>query len=449
MRVIIIGAGDVGQQMAQILCQMKNDVVVIDRNEALLEQLQERLDIMTVTGNGATPPALQQAGVDRTDLLLAVSNSSEANILACSVAAGFGVKTKIARVRTAAHFDEGHGAPPSDFGVDELIITEYECASDIMDALMRPAIKETVHFSHPDAQLVNFQIKAGSPMIGTQLEAFPRPDLLEHLRVCAVLRYGELIIPRGKTSFIAFDEVYVSGRQTIVDELVAWADPETGSVRKVIIAGSTPLARMLASMLRTLDMRVTMIEPAQAEAERAASELSGQAMIIRGEATDVSVLEEAGIVSCDAFIGSQQENESNILSCIMARRHGARKVIAVTNNLDYLQIIASMTMIDCGFSPVAAAVNNLLEHVGSDQRRPVALLLRIAAELVELKVTARSPVARKRIADIDCPQVVFALIIRGDELVPALGQEVFQVGDRVVVLVESRAASQADKLFIN
>ena len=449
MRAIIVGAGEVGKQIARVLCHRKNDVVVIDLNEMILENLRDNLDIMTITGNGATGRNLIRAGVEKASLLLAVTENSEANILTCNLANHFDVPKKIARIRSNEYFDSANGLTAKSFGVDHAIIPEYECATDILDTLLRPAIKETVKFSHPNAQMVNFQIKPGSPMIGATLASFPKPEILSHLRVCAILRYGQLIIPRGDSNFIAFDEIYVAGDQIVIDELLSWAEPSSSITTKVIIAGGTHLGGILASMLSTADIRVSVIEPNPIKAERVADILGSSGLIIQGESTTISVLEEAGIRHCDAFIAANSDDETNILSCILAKNHGAKNVIAVTSNQDYLRIISGMTMIDCCFSPIVAAVNLLIKHVGTENRQTVAVLKRTSAEVLEMTVEVDSPIANLKIKDIEFPaKMVFALIIRGEKLVSAIGDQQILPKDHVIIMTESQSVPIAEKLFV-
>ena len=449
MRVIIIGAGEVGKQMARVLCLSNNDVVMIDLNEVLLEQLKDQLDIMIIRGNGATGRCLMRAGIEKAAMLLAVTNNSEANILACTLAKRFQVAKKIARIRSNEYFDFSTGLTAKSFGVDHAIIPEYECATNILDSLLRPAVKETVKFSHPEAQMVNFQIKPGSPMIGTSLKLFPKPEFLEQLRVCAILRYGQLIIPRGDSNFMAFDEIYVSGSQIMIDKLLSWAEPDSPIISKIIIAGGTHLGGILASMLTTADIRVSIIEPDPVKAERTADIIGSAGLIIQGECTDISVLKEAGIQHCDAFIAANLDDEANILGCIVAKNHGAREVIAVTTNSDYLRIIAGMTMIDCCFSPLVSAVNILIKHIGTENRQTVAILKRTSAEVLEMTVGKESSIANVKIKEISFPvKMVFALIIREGELIPAVGEASVRPNDHVIVLTEPQSISAVEKMFV-
>jgi trk system potassium uptake protein TrkA len=447
VRVVIIGAGDVGEEMARILCVQGNDVVVVDLDATLLERLHDSLDLMTVCGDGSKVRVQQRAQIEEADLLLAVTSMSAVNILACVVAKRFGVKRTIARVRSGDHFDEGDGLTAEALGVDVTIITELECASDIADVMIRPQVKETALLSHADAQIVNFQILGNSPMLGSTLANFVKPELLEEVRICAILRHGHLVMPRGETGFMPFDEIYVAGHDSAIEELIDWATPDTPLISKVIIAGATPLAHILTQQLKVMDMSVTIIEPDETRARQAAEQL-GQAMVLRGEATDIDVLREAGIENCDAFLALQSQNEEIIISCMLAKRHGARKVIATTNNLDYLRIITGIQTIDCGFSPLVSAINRVIKYIATESRETAAVLKRVPVVVVEFVIAKKAAIAGQRIQSVKLPcEMVFAIIIRDDQLVPAVGSETLKAGDRVCVMVRGEHVDAAAKLF--
>ncbi|MCH2175120.1 MAG: Trk system potassium transporter TrkA [Lentisphaeria bacterium] len=448
MRIIIIGAGSLGTQLAHVLHQ-EHEVVVVDYKSDLLEQLRDHIDVMTVNGNGATAYSLLNAEVEKADVVLAVTSKSEANILACNLAKCYNVTTKVARVRSMDFFDEQHNLTAEYFGVDFPLIPEQICANEIIDTILRPGIKETVALPHPHAQLVNFSVGPASPMANVKLIEFPRKDLLEHVRICAILRYGHLVIPRGETTIYAHDEVYVAGEEDKIDELVGWATFNSDFVTKVIISGYSQLTYMLATKLQVLDMRVVIVEPDSVKAQKAAEELGRNILIIHGDASDARVLNECHIEHCDVFIGAHHENnEHNILSCLLAKRLGTKRVYAVTNNSDFIRIIAGMSPIDCGFSPIIAAANQIIRQMKTEFRRTIALLQRMPAEILELQVLEKSEVENKRIHEIDLPRdMVIGLIIRDEKIVPAVGDAMFHVGDKVVVLAKTGQQDEVDKVF--
>ena len=219
-------------------------------------------------------------------------------------------------------------------------------------------------------------------------------------------------------------------------------------ISKVIIAGGTHLGGILASILNTADIRVSIVESNPILAERVGSVLGTSSLIIQGSSTNVSVLEEAGVEHCDAFIAAKADDEINILSCLLAKKHGASLGIAVTSNQDYLKILSGMTMIDCCFSPIISAVNRIIKHVGTENRQTVAVLKRTSAEVVEMKVTTDSPIAYQRIKEINFPvRMVFALIIRDHKIIPAIGDQKILPNDLVIVFTDPKSIPMVDKLF--
>lgn len=450
MYAIIIGAGAISRQIAANLCHRRNDVVVIERDEQQLEKIKEQLDIMPVLGNGATAEKLLEAGITRADMLMAITDDAETNILACSIAQHFDVPLKIARIHSdpKGYFPGEKGLTADMFGVDHALFAERKCVDNIVDALERPPVKETVRFLHSQAELVNFQLPAASPMIGYQLREFPRPELLEQLRVCAVLRRGELIIPRGNTGLLAQDEIYVAGKCEMVKELLDWAAPTRQKVKRVVIAGATLIGRLVAAKLSRRGMDLGILEAHPHAAREMAEVIGGSALIFQAESTTAETLQEAGVGTCDAFIACHQDNETNILSCIMAKRLGAKKVITVTDNAEYVNIIAGISFIDCCFSPLVAAVNELTRHIGTNDRRTLALLKRTPAEVMELTVQSGSDAEEKEIQSLKCPDsIALALIQRQGELVPAIGAERLREGDRVVTIATPDSVEEAEKLF--
>ncbi|MBI4860187.1 MAG: NAD-binding protein, partial [Candidatus Riflebacteria bacterium] len=346
------------------------------------------------------------------------------------------------------YFGESHGLTPQSLGIDEVVFPEAACAESIIDALLRPAVKESVTFSHPDAELTCFQLLPGSPLVGRALSEFPRTDLLQQLRVCAILRYGQLIIPRGESGFISYDEVYVAGARSVVNELLTWARPHERPMKRVILAGSSSLADRLARRLSGLGMSLTLVESDRIQAERSAETLGGQICVIAGSPTESRILKEAGVSGCDAFIATGSDNESNILGCILARRSGARKVIATVHQPDFLPLIVGIPMVDCAFSPMVTAINSLIRCIGTEHRRIVAVLKRTPAEILEMSVLQGSRLAGKAIRDLSIPRsLVFALILREARLVPAIGPEILLPRDRVVVMAHSGSTLEAEQFF--
>ena len=450
MRVIILGAGEVGKGLAATLCLENNDVVMVDQDEKLLEDLSETLDIMIFAGNGAWPSTLNAIQVQDAQLIVAVSNLDEVNILSCSIAKQLNPDIRtVARVSNDDYFSELYHLEPKDLGIDHVVVPQVECTSAVMEVIHRPTLKEVVHLSSPGAVICGFQLNPGSPMVGAQLFNFPRKDLLEKVRVCAIWRRGRLIIPRGKERFNNYDEIYVAGDKEFTDALIEWATVEEYKVSNAVVAGANPLALEVAEDLLKSGVNVTLVEPDRKLAEEALDKISGRMTIINADATSGETLQEAGADNCDAFVSILPQDENNVLSTLMAKRLGAKKVIAIINKPDYREIISSMEDIDCCFSSRIAALNSIINLIKGSDRRIGAMLHRISAEIFDMTVVPKCPIDNKAIRDSTCPEeAVFAMILRGNVIIPAIGNEVFQTGDRVVMMGTNQAMRDSERLFV-
>ncbi|NQZ60525.1 MAG: Trk system potassium transporter TrkA [Lentisphaeraceae bacterium] len=449
MKVIILGAGEVGKGLAATLCLENNDVIMVDRDEKLLEDLSDTLDIMTYAGNGAWPSTLQAIDVQSAQLLVAVTDSTEVNILACQVAKKLNPDIRtVSRVSSPRFFPEDVEFDSRALGIDHTVIPQVECTQAVLEVVKRPSLKEMVHLSTPGAVITGFQINPGSPMVGCQLFNFPRKDLLEKVRVCAIWRRGRLIIPRGKERFNNYDEIYIAGDRQYTDQMIEWATIEEHKVEHAVIAGASGLGLSIAEALHNEGTKVTIIEPDLKLANTALDTMENNITVIHGDSTESDVLQEAGTDKCDAFISSLPLDENNVLSSLMAKRLGAGKVIAIINKPDYREIISSMDAIDCCFSPRIAALNSIINLVKGSDRRIGALLHRISAEIFDMTVIPKCRIADKAIRESTCPEdAVFAMILRGNVIIPAVGNEVFQVGDRVVMMGTANAMRKSESLF--
>lgn len=450
MKVIILGAGEVGKGLAATLCLENNDVVMVDKDEKLLEDLSEVLDIMTYAGNGAWPSTLSKIAVKDAQLIVAVTSSTEVNILACQVAKQLNSDIRtVARVSNAHFFPESMEIDPRDLGVDHVVIPTVECTQAVMEVVNQATLKEMVRLSTPGAVICGFQINPGSPMVGAQLYNFPRKELLEKVRVCAIWRRGKLIIPRGKERFNNYDEVYVAGDQKYIDEFVQWATIDEHQLKHTIIVGATQLGLSIAEALYDQGVSVTMVEPDLKLAEEALDLMQNNITVLNADSTSADVLQEAGVERCDAFISTLKVDETNVLSSLMAKRLGAHKVIPIINKPDYREIISSVESLDCCFSSRIAALNSIINLIKGSDRRIGALLQRIPAEIFDMTVIPKCAIANKAIRDSTCPEdAVFAMILRGNVIIPAIGNEVFQVGDRVVMMGTASALRESESLFV-
>jgi trk system potassium uptake protein TrkA len=447
MHIIIVGAGAVGSFIASTLCTEGNKITIIDTDKKLLNDIQEHLDVMTVHGNGAMFRVLEQADITGTDLLIAVSGSTEANILACQTAKHFQIKETICRVSSKDYFSENSEITPEDYGITKVIYPTDVCAKNIVETIIRPHLKEVITFDTPGAIMVSFAITINSPIHKVSLQQFPNSELLNKIRFCAISRRGRLIIPRGDTVLRTFDEVYISGELNDIEDFVQYACPNHHSISTVVISGVTPLSTKLVELLNGIDVSTTIIEQSKEVAEQAANYFGEKNIVICGDATDTRILDEAGINQCDAFI-STVNDEISILNCLLAKRQGAKSVYALANKTDYLDIISGIPAINAGFSTRVDAVNELLTFIRGKESKVAALLKRIPAEVIEFEIPPKGKVIGKPIKSIKISNTtVIAMIIRDGKILSATGELTLLEKDRVIVLTSKFSTASITQLL--
>ncbi|OGV51844.1 MAG: hypothetical protein A2017_19070 [Lentisphaerae bacterium GWF2_44_16] len=423
MKIIIVGAGELGQYLTSILIHDRHDIIAVDLSDDILDRLKENYDIMTVHGNGCLLSTLRKCGLGDADLLVAVSGDEAANILSCQIASHFGAGNTICKLNSVDFFPEKSGFKPSDLKLKHILVPAAECVDKIVNVLDNKIILDQIAFSNPNALMTLFEIGPSSPLAGLRIKDFPVLDLINSVRFSAIIRDRQHIIPHGDTTIVQGDRIYAAGPRDKVMSMINWVSPDNSSISTVIIAGTTIIARKLASELCGKGYEVRVIEKDRARAEAFLDGFPYNLIMINGGPTEKEVMTEAGINSCDAFVSALNDDEENILSCILAKKMGAKKVITVTNKSEYVDIVPAMDMIDCGFNSSLVAVNSILRIPEIENYFSIdAILHHINAYLYEYKVQAGSPACGRTIDEIKFPKsVVIALVFRRDEVISASG----------------------------
>ncbi len=444
-----MGAGTLGRSLAAAFCGDKQDVVVLDVSGRILKRLKDKAEVMTVQGDGSTVEALLEAGVQSANLFIAVSNSDVHNIQACRLAKHFGVKNTICRLLSMGHFDLASGFSPAREGIDHVVLPVNDCVRKIRDVLDMNYSREKIIFSVPDAFIMAFHLTGGTPLSGVMLKDFPEPDLLRDVRFSAIFREGRLVPPRGDTVMKAGDEVCLAGRKDKVEAMMDWIYPSEKRIRRVTISGGGPIGMELASQLCAADYEVRLIEPDQARADMVLEEIESGIMVINGDANERDILDEAGVGSCDAFVAVQDDDEDNILSCVLAKQMGARKVITLTNKEEYIGLVPTMEMIDCGFSKWLVAVNSVLRHMSSiTHSHTNAIFHRVDAYVCEHEVRRDSLICDRKIDECDFPaSAVLAMVFRDGEALAPSGGLVLRQGDFVTSVVNPKSEKALEGVF--
>ena len=451
MKAIIIGAGELGRLLASTLCAENHDVVVIDSSSENFERLKEKLDLMVIEGSCSDVSILKQAGIQNCDTLIAVSGDEAANILACKIAGKFGVKKTICRFYTLDCFSSADGITPEFFGIWRAFSPPEQCVRKIIDTLGNPICLEKIQFTNPDALMEVISITPSSMLAGARIKDIPVSDALSKVRFAAIVRDRQFLIPHGDTVFVPGDKVYVAGKKSDVDDFVEVISPSP-AVRsaplRIIISGATATGTILARELLDRDIEVRFIEKSELRGERLLDSMPQGMLVIKGDPTDEQVMEEAGIQNCDAFVAAADDDEENILACIMAKRLGAKKTISVTHKPEYIRIVPTMEMIDSGISSTLVSVNLILRILETGTMRIDAKLQRFHAHLTEFTVSAKSPLAGKAIMECKLPStVVLALLFRGADVIPPAGTTVLLPGDVVVAIVNPKGLKDIEPLF--
>lgn len=450
MKIIILGSGQVGSSVAHSLASEDNDITVIDTRTDILRDLQDALDIRTVAGHAAHPDILEQAGGPDADMILAVTNSDETNMVACQVAHTlFRTPTKIARVRATEFLRYEKLFSNEAIPVDVLISPEQLVTHYVQRLIEHPGALQVLDFANGRVQLVAVRAVQGGPLIGHALRT-----LREHMpgvqtRVAAIFRRGAPIFPEGGTVIEAEDEVFfIAGKQHI-----RAMTREFGSLdrpyRNIIIAGGGNIGRKLADALED-DYNVKIIEHGAARA-RELSEQLDKTVVLRGDGADEALLLEENIDGTDVFVSVTNDDEANILSAMLAKRLGARKVMALINRASYVDLVESGT-IDIAISPQVVTIGALLRHIRRGDVVAVHSLRRGAAEAIEAVAHGdreTSRVVGRRLEEIKLPKsCTIGAVVRGDEVIVPHHDTVIEAEDHVILFVtDKRRIHEAERLF--
>ena len=451
MKIIILGAGQVGRTAAFHLSREEgNDVTVIDVNEEILRDLQDRLDIRTVNGNASSPRILEAAGIASTDILVALTNSDEVNMLACQIAwTLYRTPKKIARVRSADYTDRDKLFGENGVAVDVWISPEQLVTEYIARLLSYPGALQVVDFADGRVRLVGIRALKGGPLVGQALKTLREHIPSADARVAAIYRAGKSIKPEGETVVEDGDEVFFLAARDDIRVVMKELRREEAPARRVVIAGGGNIGFRLASELEDKN-QVKLIERDSRRARRV-SELLNRTIVLHGDAADEELLLEENIDSTDVFAALTNSEESNILSAMLAKRLGAHKVMALINKPSYVELIESGS-IDVAISPQTVTIGSLLAHVRRGDVVRVHSLRRGAAEALEVVVHGdadSSKVIGRRVEDITLPEgTTLGAVVRGDDVIIAHHDTTVQPDDHLILfLTDRRHIDAVEKLF--
>lgn len=451
MRIIILGAGQVGATLAQHLAREANDITIVDTDVARLRMLEDRFDLNTVAGPASHPQVLAQAGGQDADILIAVTNSDEVNMIACQVAQSlFNIPTKIARVREEDYLHRRQALfNKAAIPVDALISPEAAVTNALRQLLDYPGTLQVMDFAGGKVQLVALKARFGGALVGNRIAS-----LREHLpgidmRVAAIFRRDQPVVPLGDTVIEADDEVFFIAARKHIRNVMGELRRLESPYRRVIIAGGGNIGTRLA---REIDQhyRVKVIEKNRDRCESLAQQL-GRSVVLHGDASDRELLVEENIEATDVFIALTNDDEANVMASMLAKRLGARTVIALINDPAYVDLVQGGP-IDIAISPQQSTTSELLAHVRRGDVAAVHSLRRGAAEALEAVAHGdrfSSRVVGRKINELPLPEgVTVGAIVRGDEVIIAHSDTLIQDDDHVILFVAANEKlKQVEQLF--
>lgn len=446
MNILIVGAGVVGSNLAEELSLAGHNVAVVDRDPALVRKLSERMDVLAVCGNAGQPSVLRKAGIDDAEMVIAVTNIDEVNLVICMLARTFGVKHKIARIRNEEYAGPYGTLEPAELGIDSIINPESLITSTLLKILEIPGSNDVAVFGDGQVLLVSFDIAEDAPLAGRRLAELREASKMDSFLVVAIFRGESPLIPKGDDEILAGDDIAVLVNADTLPLVLPLVQRHAEPADRVVIYGANMIGQSLAQSLEQRIARVVLIEPTAERAQAAAMQLKG-VLVLEGAATEPEILSEADVAHADWFMALSDDDESNLLSALMARRHGAKQVAVLSQEPDYLPVLRSIGM-DVVVNPRLVTVGEILRYIRKGPVHTVTRLRESEAEVMELEAMGGSKVVTKPLKHLAFPvgSIVGAVVRQGEVFIPD-GNFQIQQGDSVVVFAMPEAIKKIEKLF--
>ena len=447
MKILIVGAGVVGFHLAQELSSGKHDITVVDSNSEVIANVASKLDVMAVQGDGTDPLTLKKAGINSTEMIVAVSSSDESNLVICLLASKLSVPKKIARIRKEQWFKPGL-LSKSELAIDRVINPTSLIISHIRKIIEIPGVVDVAEFSDHNLSLLGFRVLAGSPIMGKKLAELRENFSFGDFIIITIYRNHRMIIPTGDDFIQEGDTCYILTNQDMVSFVLPIFNQTVKPVNSIIVYGGNPTGILIAKSLEDMLIpKLVLIEPDKNKAE-AASEVLTKTRVIYGDFMEPEIQAEINITEVDFFISSGTDPRSNLLISLLAKKRGAEKVIVITDETEYLPVLDSIGL-NIVINPRLMIASEILKYIRGGRIHSVIKLKTGGVELIEQATTPQSKAVKKPIAKLNFPQgaLIGAIIEDGNPIFPH-GETVLKPGQEIILISRSDVVEKAEKFFL-
>ncbi|MBR6755799.1 MAG: Trk system potassium transporter TrkA [Peptococcaceae bacterium] len=447
MRAIIIGAGKIGYNIAETLSLEGHDVFIVERDEERKKIVDENLDVQAILGNGADSKLLESIEIEKADLLIAVTENDELNMLSCMLAGQYGVNKTVARVRNPDYDKDNKLATNPALNIDLMINPERVAANEIAKIIAIPEAVDVNYFAKGKIMMLELQIEADNPIVNKILRDIQIMHNDYHFLVAAISRKEEIIIPRGDDMILAGDRIFIIGRTDQMRSIEKGLGFTRKKVNSIMIVGGSRVAFYLAQLLEKKGLEVKIIEKDYKHCRVLATDLD-EAIILNGDGSDIDLLQDEGVANADLFITLTEDDKLNVLVALMAKRLNAKKTIAQVRRSDYLPLLEAVG-IDVTFSPRLLAAEAVLKFLRSQDFLSISVLEQGSAEVYEILIQERMKrLINKKLRDLKFPRgMLIVAILRDNDVIIPSGEDELLVGDRIIIFTVAELIHRVEHIL--
>lgn len=447
MKVLIVGAGVVGFNLAEELSNGKNDITIVDSDREIIENVLSRLDVMAIQGDGADPKILEKAGIESAEMVIAVTSSDEANLVICLIASKLSASKKVARIRKEQLFHSGLFSI-SEFAIDKVINPNSLIINYIRKIMDIPGLVDFYDFSDHGLTLLGFKVFPNSSILGMKIAELREAHSFDEFIIATIYRDSKMIIPKGDDTIREGDICYILTNQEMVAFVLPIFNKNITPVNSVVIYGGNPTGLLIAKNLEETSIQnLVLVEPDKNLAEIVSGELK-RTIVINGDPTEPEIQEEIKIAEADFFISSAANQKTNLLISLLAKKRGAKKVILISDETEYLPVIDAIGL-NVVINPRLMIASDILKYIRRGRIHSVVKLKTGGVELIEQVIAPGSKAVKKPLSKLNLPKgvLVGAIIEDGNPIFPD-GDTLLKPGQEILLIAQSDLVERAENFFL-